>query len=180
MTRSRQQAFTLIELMITVVVFSILTVVATVSYSKYIRKAKVNEVINFMTDIKIKQETYFSQYGQYVDTSSNGVSFGDGDFYPGSIAGGEKSWAIKCPDDQAAYPGWCALGAHPGSLTVDYQFVTVGWAPGDGDPPSQYIRDPQRRWWYAVARGDIDEDGAYSSFVYSSELTEVNMWDETE
>lgn len=181
MNRFRLRGFTLIELMIAVVVLSILSVVAVVSYSKYVRKARTNDVISFLADIKIKQETYFSQYGHYVDTTAaSGASYGDSDFYPSSIAGGEKPWAIHCPADQLTYPGWCSLGAHPGSDTVDYQYVTVGWAPDDPNPPADLISNPQRRWWYAIGRGDTDSNGVYASFVFSSELKEIMVFNETE
>ncbi len=177
----RSRAFTLIELMITVVVLGILTVVAMVSYSRYIRKAKTNDVISFLADIKIKQETYFSQYGHYVDTTgAPGATHGDGDFYPAGIAGGDKPWGIRCPADQLAFPGWCALGAHPGADTVDYQYVTVGWSPDDGNPPADLIARPQARWWYAIGRGDTDSDGVFASFILTSELKEVQVFSETE
>jgi prepilin-type N-terminal cleavage/methylation domain-containing protein len=172
--------FTLIELMITVTILAVLSTVAVVSYKRYLARGKNMEAIYFLADIGMKQSTYFSVYGQYVDTSDDGESFVDDDFYPGDVANGNKPWEIKCPDNKATYPGWCALGARPGAAEVNYQYVTVGWAPGDGDPPSAYITDPQRQWWYAVARGDLDGDGTMSTFILSSEISEVFYFDEME
>ena len=176
----RARGFTLVELMVTLVVLAILTVVAVVSYSKYTRKAKMMEAIDFLTNIKMKQETYFGTYGQYVDTASSPATFSSSDFYPSSIAGGNKPWSISCPDDQSSYPGWCALGARPTDDEVNYQYVTVGWQNNDPDPPSDYIEFPERRWWYAEAKGDLDSNGVFSTFRFSSEQKDVFYWHEAE
>ena len=176
----KSKGFTLVELMIAVVVLAILSVVAGVSYSKYIRKARTTEAITFLSDIKMKQESYFQTYGHYVDTSSSEASHGTSDFYPSPINGGDKKWEIKCPDDLPAYPGWCSLGSRPTSETVNYQYVTVGWQAGDAEPSATYIKNPERRWWYAEARGDLDENNIYSTFRLSSELTEVIFFNENE
>jgi prepilin-type N-terminal cleavage/methylation domain-containing protein len=180
MRTTSRAGFTLVELMVTVTILAILSTVAVVSYSRYLARGKNMEAIYFLADIGMKQSTYFSVYGQYVDTSEAANSFDDDDFYPTDVAHGNKPWEILCPDNKATYPGWCALGARPGSATVNYQFVTVGWAPGDADPPSAYITDPQRQWWYAVARGDLDGDGTMSTFILSSEISEVFYFDEME
>jgi len=172
--------FTLIELMIAVVVLAILAVVAGVSYSKYVRKARTTEAITFLSDIKMKQESYFQTYGHYVDTSSAEASHSDSDFYPSPIKGGDKKWEISCPNDMATYPGWCSLGARPTAERVNYQFVTVGWQTGDSNPSGNLIKNPDRRWWYAEARGDLDENNIHSTFRLTSELTEVVMFNENE
>jgi prepilin-type N-terminal cleavage/methylation domain-containing protein len=179
-SRTQGQGFTLVELMVTVVILAVLSVVAVVSYAKWTRKARTTEAIQFLSEIGMKQAFYFATYGQFVDTSSGQSTFSDSDFYPDPITGGDKKWEIKCPGDQDAYPGWCALGARPTSEAVDYQYVTVGYATGDPDPPGRYVPDPTRQWWYAVARGDLDENGVYATFQLSSQQKEVYYWNETE
>lgn len=172
--------FTIIELMVTVTILAILSTVAVVSYKRYLRRGKNMEAIYFLSDIGMKQSTYFGAYGQYVDTSATANSFDDDDFYPTSIAYGNKAWGIVCPDNKDSYPGWCALGARPGSSMVNYQYVTVGWAPGDSDPSDLYIKEPARQWWFAVARGDLDGNSRYSTFILTSEISEVYYFDEME
>jgi len=177
----RSQGFTLIELMVTVTIIMILSTVAVISYKRVMYKARMGEAIAVLADIKMKQVTYFSLYGQYVDTSANQASFAESDFYPQPIGGGGKTWGIRCPDDQSSYPGWCGLGVRPANVNdVNFQFVTVGWAPGDPDPPANFIQDPDRHWWFAVARGDLDNNGIFSTFILTSEIAEAIFQNETE
>jgi len=176
------RGFTLVELMVTVVIIAILGLVAAVSYSRYVRKARITEAINFLADIKMKQETYYQTYGSYVDTSAAPASHGAGDFYPQTLDMGHQKWDIVCPDDADSYPGWCALGSRPNPVDdVNFQYVTVGWQNGDPAPPSEYIRDPDRRWWYAVALGvDRDKKDTVPTFLFTNEISSVSMWNEVE
>jgi prepilin-type N-terminal cleavage/methylation domain-containing protein len=193
----RERGFTLVELMITIVILAILSVVATVGYRKYKNKARATEAVTFLANIKMKQETYFQTYGQYVDTSASDHSHVNGDFYPDFHPGGssmDMEWRIACPENENEFPGWCALGARPGGAIKDvggtavpltnFQYVTVGWAPDDPEPSDHYIKDPTRRWWYAEARGNLtlggQSDTTYSRFILTSEITEPWMFDETE
>lgn len=179
--RKSPSGFTIIELMVAVTILMILTTVAVVSYKRSMRKGRMTEAIAMLGDIKMKQATYFSLYGQYVDTSASASSFTDSDYYPTEIGGGGKTWEIVCPDDQSSFPGWCSLGTRPANPNdVNFQYVTVGWATGDGDPPSAYIMDPNRHWWFAVARGDLDDNGVFSTFILSSEIPEAVVQNESE
>ena len=179
--RNNSRGFTIIELMTAVIILAILSTVAVVSYKKYLRRGKNMEAIYFLSDIGIKQTTYFSIHGQFVDTSSSPSTFDEGDFFPTPITNGDKPWGLTCPADKMTYPGWCGLGARPSTANVNYQYVTVGWEPGvTTAPPARYIKDPNRHWWFAVARGDLDGNGVYSTFILSSEVTEVYYFNEVE
>ena len=177
-----ERGFTLMELMVTVVILGILTMVATVGYRRYKIKAKSTEAISFLANIKMKQVTYFQTYGQYVDTSNSPASHSEGDFYPSfpsNDSSEDMDWEIECPDNKTQYPGWCALGARPTGGKCSFQYVTVGWASGDAKPPNNYIKDYARRWWYAEARGNLDGNNAlYSQFILTSEVTEPMIFNE--
>jgi prepilin-type N-terminal cleavage/methylation domain-containing protein len=175
--------FSIIELMAVVTILSILSIAAVASYRKYSQRGKNMEAIHMLSDIGMKQAMHFSLYGFYVDTTANpGNGFLYSDMYPATadIPGGQVDWNISCPDDADAYPGWCALGVRP-SGKVNYQYVTEGWAPGDptgiistpGASAKPIILDTSRQWWYAVARGDLDQDGTFKTFIFTSEVNEV-------
>lgn len=171
--------FTLIELMTVVAILAVLSTVAVFSYKAYMRKARTQEAIAFLMDIKMKQDTYFMTYSRYVDTGAN-----PDDFYPVMTASpvewlaGGTTWDCDSPPNMAI-TGFCALGIRPTSQHTWFQYVTIGWAPGDPAPPAapdgQYIQDPTRRWWFARARGFAGGDGYSLPFELrmSSEVNEV-------
>lgn len=179
--------FTLLELMAVLTILMILSVAAIASYRKYAHRGKNMEAIHMLAEIGMKQALHFSLYGEYVDTtwSSNApAQFTNSDWYPADVAGGQKDWSISCPADASTYPGWCALGVRPSNGKVNYQYVTTGWAPNDpvaalvipsqgpnGEAPLLF--DTTRQWWVAVARGDLDNNGLYKTFVFTSEVSEV-------
>lgn len=183
--KRRDGGFTLLELMVTVVILSILAVVAVASYKNYSRRARTQEAINFLYEIKMKQETYYQAFGQYVTTTEK----------PGIVPsklddGNPIPWEVDCQSN-AADAGWCDLGPKSNFnvcpwdvnlLCTEFNFQTVGWAPGAAEPGSveiggrvidPIIRDPSRRWWYAWGEGDLDLDTKFSGFWISSEQNQV-------
>ncbi len=176
--------FTLIELMAVLTVLAILSVVAVASYRKYAHRGKNMEAIHMLAEIGMKQALHFSLYGVYVDTTTDATKYSNDDFYPADITGGQRDWDVTCPDDAGSQPrqGLCELGIRP-SGKVNYQYLTVGWAPndstaaisfaGEGAGTGPVIMDTSRQWWYAIARGDLDANGQYKYFVFTSEVNEV-------
>lgn len=172
---SRRAGFTLVELMAVVAIVAVLAVVAVFSYKRYIQRARLQEGVAFLMDIKLKQETYFATYSQYVDTGAN-----ENDFYPpDTVFKADRlpiPWGWDCSDSglSQAEIGFCALGLNPAAPETYFQYVTIGWAPGDSTPPATYIPDPARRWWYARARTYWDSAGALPvELRFSSQLPQV-------
>jgi prepilin-type N-terminal cleavage/methylation domain-containing protein len=175
------RGFTLIELMIVVVIIGILATVAVQSYKRFTYRARVQEAIALLGDIKIKQETYYQTYHRYV---SSGVS--DSDWWPKDIDWTHLNtvWGIDCtkPGDVASHPGWCALGAgYRPTEEANFQLVVVARDPANpAVPPLQYIKNPTQDWWYARARADFDVDGEFSDISLSSEMREPFLDNELE
>jgi len=179
--RKNQRGFTLLELMIVVVIVAILATVAIASYKRFSRRARVQEAIAFLGDVRIKQESYYQTYHRYV---SSGTNFTD--WWPKSMKWSDSvaAWGINCTKsgDQSAHPGWCALGAGF-SATQDVQFQYVIWArdpASPSPPPAGYIQNANQDWWIARARADFDQDGKFSNIFLTSEQREPILEDETE
>ncbi len=180
-TARQDGGFTLIELMIVVVIIGILATVAGASYKQFTRRARVQEAIAFLGDVRIKQESYFQTYHRYVSTGTNAE-----DWWPSSMQWtlGAATWDIDCnkPGDQTNHPGWCSLGAGFSSVQEVYFQYTV-WARNAAipqPPPSGYIINPNQDWWIARARADFDGDGTFSNIYLTSELREPILVDELE
>ena len=179
--RTNRAGFTLIELMIVVVIVGILATVAIASYKRFSRRARVQEAIAFLGDVRIKQESYYQTYHRYVSSGNN-----SSDWWPKNLnwKNLNNAWGIDCTKagDRLAHPGWCSLGAGFSSAqTVDFQFVVVGRNPASPvTPATKYIKNAKRDWWYARARADFDGDGQYSDIYLSSEMRVPLMENELE
>lgn len=161
MSVDTKRGFTLVELMFVVAILGVLTVVAVASYKGYMKKARQQEAIAFLMDIKLKQETYFMTYSQFVDTGVTPEDmFPPLNTIPDFWLQGGNTWDCVNPTSNAIR-GFCALGILPKQEMTHYQFVTMGWQPGDNVPaPSAqgaWIGDAGRRWWFARARSWTDE-----------------------
>jgi type II secretory pathway pseudopilin PulG len=171
--------------MMTVVILGILATVAVFSYKRYASQARTQEAIAFLLEIKLKQETYYTTYGQYASVAPPVAWYPPGD--PTNSA--EIPWEMDCVGGSGEDLAWCSLGVRPSfNACTDasaercsyHQFYTDGWQPGAADPDANYIKQPSRPWWYALARGDVDSDGAFSEWLLSSELSEPRNRQETE
>ena len=176
-----KKGFTLIELMVVVVIVGILATVAVGSYKRFTRRARVQEAIAMLGDIRIKQETYYQTYHRYVSTSAS-----TNDFWPNVADWREQDtiWGIDCTQagDVAAHPGWCALGAGYRTIEViNFEFQVIARDPTTPViPPVKYITNPNVDWWYARARADFDVDGVFSDIYLSSEMKEPILDNELE
>lgn len=154
MKRRNLHGFTLVELMFVVIILSVLSIVAIASYRGYMRKARTQEGVAFLLDIKMKQETYFMTYSRYVDTAPDIDGwFPDMDQAPDFWLKGTTTWDCSTPANDAIR-GFCALGIQPQSEMTWFQYVTQGWNPTKtalpaSTPQGPLVTDATRRWWFA-------------------------------
>ena len=66
--KSKQQGFTLIELMIVVAIIAILASIAVPAYSRYVARAKVAEAISQLSDIRNRMERNYQDKRRYSCT----------------------------------------------------------------------------------------------------------------
>lgn len=150
--------FTLIELMMVIVIFSILMTVAVVSYTENIGKARSREALEILTLTSGRQVLYFQRFSTYLDTGSFDVSY-----WPRPLTGTLRPWGIDCdaiglPAEQQA---WCDLGVKPVNQLF-YAYNTAGWNIGKTGAP--FGIPSTETWWVVTAWGDRDGDGVYSTF----------------
>jgi len=184
---NQSRGFTLVELMVTVTILAVLTMVAITSYKYYIRRARSEEAVELLHEIKMKQEQYFSTYSQYIDAGTEATPF------PTTNAPNDNTmwtWAALTAGCDATPPpanliGWCHLGIQRSNPTY-FRAVTIGWnkTKGSTAPTSNHTivgnMTFNKRWYYAAAHGNFDTDSNWSTFVITSQHREVIKIDELE
>ena len=76
----KQKGFTLVELVITIAIVIILSVVSVPIYRGYMDKAKLSEGYALLGTILSAQKNYFSEYGNFLD-DGNGTPTGSTSWY---------------------------------------------------------------------------------------------------
>ena len=167
----KTQGFTVTELMIAVVIIGVLATLAIPSFTGYIYKARVTEASNFLGEIKQRQESYRSEFGQYCAVDGDDW----GSWNPATIPGIDPvMWTTTTE--------WQQLGASPDGPTR-FRYATVAGFPGDAPPGGTNLYDDDH-WFAARAEGDLDEDGttffleiySQSTHIYNS-ATAIGGWE---
>jgi prepilin-type N-terminal cleavage/methylation domain-containing protein len=198
----RLRGFTLIELMMTVVILAVLAVVATASYTRYIRRARINEAVAVLGDVRIRQELYFQSNSRYACAADN-CSCSEAAFWPQPDPTDPSQKLPVVPNTvDCANAGsnpqkaWCQLGLDPNG-DFYFQFFFEGWdgsgalgkndcsgvatcnGPGEADC---FVLDPNKPWWFAVAHGNLDGDPhrQVSTFYISSSSKTVISFNEAD
>ena len=160
--RIRANGFTQLELLAVVGIVSILAAVAVFAYGRYQKKASSSEVYAMIASIKQAEESYKSESGMYLSTSSD-----EADFYPQVGAHGKEP--VKKSFDQDSKPMWKPLGVKaPGKYLYCGYVVIAGQA---GDLSTAGARGvtlfggnaPKVPWYYVRATCDLDGDPAANS-----------------
>lgn len=156
--------FTLVELMIVVVIIGILAAIAIPAFSSYVYRSRTSEATSFLAEIKQRQESYRSEFGQYASAPADGSSWPPASFTPAGT-----------PDDsRRAWPdvdNWNELGARPDGL-VYFQYATVGGPPGT--TPGSLGYDGSDFWFVSQAVGDLDDDG--NDVTFESYSASQGIW----
>lgn len=164
----RSAGFTTIELLIGVAIVGILAALAVPTFKSYVYKSRVSEAVTVLNEIRTKQETYRSRWGNYAAVSGGG-DWATANYTPTTSPGAQ---AVVWPGGDE----WEELGLRsPG--VVRFQYATVAGAPGSPPPPSSNL--PNRDFWFAAqAVGDLDgDDETFILEVYSHSRRMYNSAD---
>jgi prepilin-type N-terminal cleavage/methylation domain-containing protein len=140
----RNQGFTITELMIAVVIIGVLAMMAIPTFTSYIYKGRVTEATTFLGEIKQRQESYRSEFGQYC---ANNKTWGS--YNPSTLPGSDPVMWTSTAE-------WTQLGAAPDGPTR-FQYGLIAGAPGVS-APSETNLDDDDYWFAARAQGDLDGD----------------------
>lgn len=168
--RSGRAGFTLIELMIVVIILGVLAAVAIPSFRSYVYRSRASEASDFLAEIRQRQESYRSEFGQYAAVSMNFSDFTPSMYLPNGRA---QSWP-------ASTPTWDQLGARPDGV-IYFRYASVAGLPGS-TPPGGLGYDGSDFWFVSRAEGDLDGDGTAVTFEsYSASeqiyINEAKGWE---
>ncbi|HEY1957161.1 MAG TPA: prepilin-type N-terminal cleavage/methylation domain-containing protein [Polyangiaceae bacterium] len=172
MTRARRKearGFTLIELAVVVTIIGILAMLAVAGYRKLITSSHTSEATEMVNAIKVAQETYHSETGQYANISA---ALGLGNLYPQATPDNKTAtaWGGTCGvcTDQT---GWQKLPVHA-SGPVRFGYATMAGNVSTPLPASPIgnVTFPANNQltgdWYVIdAMGDMDGNSVYCTVV---------------
>ena len=158
----RRLAFSLMELMIVVVITGVLAAIAVPTFAGYVQKSRAAEPVQFLGVIKLRQESFRSEFGSYLICPAGADTLAEIVFVPGTTATRKNAVTFPFPASNACFN---QLGAHPdGQVRFGY-----GWAAGlPGTQPAELGLSGPDHWFVAEAVTDLDGDDTVVTFELTS------------
>ena len=156
----REAGFTLMELMIVIIIIGVLAAIAIPSFNVYIKRSRASEATTFLGEIRQRQESYRSEFGQYCAVSGTTYAAMLPNPVPRAVPNSQPfSW-----NPMAA--NWDQLGAAPDG-PVRFVYSTVAGTPMTAPAGLNYAQTDF--WFVAQAVGDLDDDMTFVTFeAYSA------------
>jgi type II secretory pathway pseudopilin PulG len=156
------------ELMTVVVIVGVLSAMAIPTFSDYVYKSRATEATEFLGVIRLREESYRSEFGAYCPTLP-------ADKFPTQLSALDtKSNLVPDPSTTGrnttvwtSTAEWRQLGASP-SGPVRFGYGVVAGDPSNMPSGLGFQARPDF-WWVARAVGDLDGDGTFVMFeTYSA------------
>jgi len=145
-----KSGFTLVELMIVVAIISILATLAIPAFSSYMYRSRAQEASDFLNIIRLRQESYRAEFGQYCDIPTVHPAMG-------TPASDPKAWS-PVPAD------WVQLGANPDGW-VRFSYSCPSGFPGTTPSDNPWGLTGADFWYVAKAVGDLNDNGTQVTFA---------------
>ncbi len=184
--RTRARGFTLVEMSVVVVITTVLSTLAILTYRQYRGVARMAEATNLTVQIRDAQEMYRTETGVYANVSSTPASY-----YPAASPGPfVTAWGNDCKVCKAA-DSWRLLNVQPvGPVMYGYATVAgIGGIPtgggsssggATGPPPGVLPPSPTDPFYLVQAQGDTDGDGVTCTVIAASNNPALSITNEGE
>jgi type IV pilus assembly protein PilA len=165
--RATARGFTMAELMAVVAIVGILSMIATVSYRKFVAHSKTAEVMPMFVNIKAAQESYKDETFRYLGPSGASLS----NYFPNNPKPGLQK--MNFPGNGTGSADWATLAVQ---TTGPVLFVYACTAGNNSAPTALGSDITVGNWpttiaapWYVIkARADIHGDGVDTVFATGS------------
>jgi type II secretory pathway pseudopilin PulG len=189
MKRNRRQSrrgFTTVDIMATVLIVGILSVLAVAALAKQVRSAKAVEVGGMMQSIRAAQEAWRSENMTYLNVSAQGSWY---PVDPGVSGNGTQKRNFYFPSTTVNHidnANWLRLSPKA-SGPVQFGYLVNAGLPGTAMRAPEFTIAGGFTWptatepWYVIqAKGDLDGDGEGSFHMMSSLNNELFSLNEGE
>lgn len=182
----RNRGFTLIELMVVVAIVGILAMIGLVGYRRLISSARVAEPRQVLMSIRLAQESYKAETGQYAAVHGSAAP-ADSAFCPARTKYEDKSytWDTTCPSGGAVTFGALTVqtdgtvmfgyATWAGTAAAAKATVGTGAEAVSIEPPAGSAITP---WFFASAVGDVNGDGVNARLLAASFTKDIAIAEE--
>jgi type IV pilus assembly protein PilA len=165
--RAAARGFTMAELMAVVALVGILSMIATVSYRKFVAHSKTAEVMPMFVNIKAAEEAYKDETFRYLGPSGSSLN----NYFPNNPKPGQQK--MNFAGTGTGWADWEALNVKVAGPMLFVYACTAGnnSAPtplGSDITVGNWPATIAAPWYVIKARADIHGDGVDTVFATSS------------
>ncbi len=177
--RSPRGGFTLVELMIVVVIIGILATLGSMSFRRWIARARTTEAVAMLAEMNSKEQTYRMEFGTFLPLRADGnLTQPSPDepaaaFFPISpnAATFESARTAVSVANSAAWPAsWKTVGISPRDTSLYCTYMTNAGGAAQAVPPgatygTALVHGVAAPWFYGLAACNMNGPSGYPTDV---------------